>query len=99
MLLAEYNYRRIWLWLCLGWIISSADRTITGRVITWMIQNKVAFMATSNPYALGGLIGSIFFAAWWLRRGPARPSKCDCHQLVLGRHCDLPQRACGGARR
>jgi len=42
--------------------VSSADRTITGPVVTWMIQNKVSFMATSNPYALGGLIGSIFFA-------------------------------------
>ena len=70
MPLADYNYRRIWFWLCLGWIISSADRTITGPVITWMIQNKVAFMATSNPYALGGLIGSIFFAAYMLTQFP-----------------------------
>jgi MFS transporter, ACS family, D-galactonate transporter len=32
-----YDYRRVWLYLCLGWIVSSADRTITGPVITWMI--------------------------------------------------------------
>lgn len=66
-----YDYRRIWLWLCLGWVVSSADRTITGPVITWMIQNKIAFMGTShNPYALGGLIGGIFFAAYMLAQFP-----------------------------
>ena len=27
------GYRRIWLWLCLGWVVSSADRTITGPVM------------------------------------------------------------------
>lgn len=64
------DYRRIWVWLCLGWVVSSADRTITGPVITWMIQNKIAFMATSNPYALGGLIGSIFFAGYMLTQFP-----------------------------
>ncbi|HYZ33250.1 MAG TPA: MFS transporter [Crenalkalicoccus sp.] len=67
---AGYDYRRIWFWLCLGWLVSSMDRTITGPVITWMIQNKVAFMATENPYALGGLIGSIFFAGYMLTQFP-----------------------------
>jgi len=65
-----YDYRRIWLWLCVGWIVSSADLTITGSVITWMIQNKVAFMATADPYAVGGLIGSIFFAGYLLTQFP-----------------------------
>jgi ACS family D-galactonate transporter-like MFS transporter len=66
-----YDYRRIWLLLCLGWLVSSADRTITGPVITWMIQNKIAFMgASQNPYALGGLIGGIFFAAYMLAQFP-----------------------------
>jgi MFS transporter, ACS family, D-galactonate transporter len=64
------HYRRIWLLLCLGWIISSADRTITGPVITWMIQHKVAFMAVDKPYALGGLVGSIFFAGYMLTQFP-----------------------------
>ncbi len=63
---AGYDYRRIWLWLCLGWLVSSMDRTITGPIITWMIQNKVAFMATENPYSIGGVIGSIFFAGYML---------------------------------
>src|SRR3954469_16298247 len=68
--LPGYDYRRVWVYLCLGWIVSSADRTITGPVITWMIQNKVAFMATANPYAVGGLIGSIFFAGYMLTQFP-----------------------------
>lgn len=65
-----YNYKRIWIWLCIGWMVSSADRVITGPVVTWMIQNKVAFMATENPYSLGGLIGSIFFAGYMLTQFP-----------------------------
>lgn len=68
--LSTYNYKRIWLWLCIGWLVSSADRVITGPVVTWMIQHKVAFMATDQPYALGGLIGSIFFAGYMLTQFP-----------------------------
>jgi MFS transporter, ACS family, D-galactonate transporter len=64
------HYRRIWLLLCLGWIISSADRTITGPVITWMIQHQSAFMAIDKPYAVGGLVGSIFFAGYMLTQFP-----------------------------
>lgn len=66
----SYNYKRIWIWLCIGWMVSSADRVITGPVVTWMIQNKIAFMATENPYSLGGLIGSIFFAGYMLTQFP-----------------------------
>jgi MFS family permease len=64
------NHRRIWLLLCLGWIVSSADRTVTGPVVTWMIQHKIAFMAVDKPYALGGVIGSIFFAGYMLTQFP-----------------------------
>jgi MFS family permease len=67
---AAPGYRRIWLLLCLGWVISSIDRTVTGPVVTWMIQHKVAFMAVDRPYALGGVIGSIFFAAYMLTQFP-----------------------------
>jgi MFS family permease len=67
---AAYDYRRIWLFLCLGWAVSSADRAITGPVVTWMIQNRIAFMATENPYAVGGLVGSIFFAGYMLTQFP-----------------------------
>lgn len=64
------DYRRIWLLLCLGWIVSSADRTVTGPVVTWMIQHKLGFMAVDRPYALGGVIGSIFFAGYMLTQFP-----------------------------
>lgn len=67
---AGYDHRRIWLWLCLGWLVSSMDRTITGPVVTWMIQHRAAFMAVDNPYAVGGLIGSIFFAGYMLTQFP-----------------------------
>jgi ACS family D-galactonate transporter-like MFS transporter len=68
--LPPYNYKRIWIWLCIGWLVSSADRVITGPVVTWMIQHRVAFMATEHPYELGGLIGSIFFAGYMLTQFP-----------------------------
>jgi MFS family permease len=64
------NYQRIWLWLCIGWTVSAADRTVAGPVITWMIQNRIAFMATDNPYALGGIIGGIFFTGYMLAQFP-----------------------------
>src|SRR3954452_21578212 len=50
-------YRTLWIFLLLGWTVSAADRALTGPVVTWMIDNKVAFLAdTDKPYALGGLI-------------------------------------------
>lgn len=61
---------RVWLLLCLGWTVSSADRAVTGPVVTWMIQNKIGFMAVPEPHALGGLIGSIFFAGYMLTQFP-----------------------------
>lgn len=67
---AGSGYRRIWVLLCLGWLVSSADRTVTGPVVIWMIQHKVAFMAVDHPYALGGAIGSIFFAGYMLTQFP-----------------------------
>jgi MFS transporter, ACS family, D-galactonate transporter len=68
---APYDYRRMWMWLCLGWAVSSADRAITGPVISWMIENKAAFVASApNPHALGGLLGGIFFAAYGLAQFP-----------------------------
>ena len=56
-------YRTLWVWLLLGWVVSYADRTITGSVVSFMIDNNVSLIGgSSNPYALGGLIGSMFFA-------------------------------------
>jgi ACS family D-galactonate transporter-like MFS transporter len=64
-------YRTLWLLLMLGWTVSAADRALTGPVVTWMIDNKVAFLAdASKPYALAGLIGGLFFAGYMLTQFP-----------------------------
>lgn len=65
------RYHTIWLMLFLGWVVSYIDRTLTGPVVTWMIENKVEFLAESpNPHALGGLLGSLFFAGYMLTQFP-----------------------------
>lgn len=65
------RYHTIWAMLFLGWVFSYADRTITGPVVTWMIANKVGFLqAAAHPYALGGLLGSLFFAGYMLTQFP-----------------------------
>ncbi len=64
-------YRTLWVFLLLGWTVSAADRALTGPVVTWMIDNKVAFLAdTDKPFALGGLIGGLFFAGYMLTQFP-----------------------------
>src|SRR3954447_8039080 len=65
------NYKTLWLWLLLGWTVSAADRTLTGPGVTWMIENSVGFLAgASNPHALGGLVGGLFFAGYMLTQWP-----------------------------
>src|SRR5215470_7925796 len=64
-------YRTLWFLLMLGWTVSAADRALTGPVVTWMIDNKVAFLADADkPYALAGLIGGLFFAGYMLTQFP-----------------------------
>ncbi len=64
-------YRTLWVWLLLGWVVSYVDRTITGPVVSYMIDNNVSLIGgSSNPYALGGLIGSMFFAGYMLTQFP-----------------------------
>src|SRR6188768_308784 len=64
-------YRTLWVFLLLGWTVSAADRALTGPVVTWMIDNNVGFLADSDkPYALGGLIGGLFFAGYMLTQFP-----------------------------
>src|SRR3954465_8033845 len=64
-------YRTLWVFLLLGWTVSAADRALTGPVVTWMIQNNVSFLAdTDKPFALGGLIGGLFFAGYMLTQFP-----------------------------
>lgn len=64
-------YRTLWIFLLLGWTVSAADRALTGPVVTWMIENEVGFLSgAENPYALGGLIGGLFFAGYMLTQFP-----------------------------
>jgi MFS transporter, ACS family, D-galactonate transporter len=64
-------HRTLWFWLLLGWTVSAADRALTGPVVTWMIGNDVGFLADADkPYALGGLIGGLFFAGYMLTQWP-----------------------------
>ncbi|MBA4493564.1 MFS transporter [Paenactinomyces guangxiensis] len=65
------RYHTIWTMLFLGWFVSYADRTLTGPVVTWMIENNVSILeSASNPHALGGLLGSLFFAGYMLTQFP-----------------------------
>jgi ACS family D-galactonate transporter-like MFS transporter len=65
------SYRLLWAMLFLGWMVSYADRTLTGPVVTWMINNHVGFIGdASSPNALGGLVGSLFFTGYMLTQYP-----------------------------
>src|SRR3954462_722789 len=65
------SYKTLWFWLLLGWTVSAADRTLTGPVVTWMIEHDVGFLAgASKPHALDGLIGGLFFAGYMLTQWP-----------------------------
>ena len=60
-------YRALWAVLLLGWVVSYADRTVTGPVIAWMIQNNAGFIGdAANPATLGGLVGTMFFTGYML---------------------------------
>jgi MFS transporter, ACS family, D-galactonate transporter len=64
-------YRALWGFLLLGWMISYADRTLTGPIVAWMIQNKAGFIGnTPNPATVGGLVGSMFFLGYMLTQYP-----------------------------
>jgi MFS transporter, ACS family, D-galactonate transporter len=66
------GYHSIWLLLFLSWTLLYIDRSITGPVVAWMIENNVGFMADAPlPFALGGIIGSMFFAGYMLTQFPS----------------------------
>lgn len=55
----------------LGWVASAMDRTVTGPVMTYMIDNEVPlFQGVENPFAVGGLVGSLLFAGYTLMQFP-----------------------------
>ncbi len=65
------GYRTLWIWLALGWVASGVDRTITGPVISYMIETEVPmFQVVDNPFAVGGLVGSLLFAGYMLMQFP-----------------------------
>jgi MFS family permease len=65
------GYRTLWVWLLLGWVASGVDRTITGPVVSYMIDARVPlFQGVENPFAVGGLIGSLLFAGYMLMQFP-----------------------------
>jgi ACS family D-galactonate transporter-like MFS transporter len=65
------RYTTLWTILFLGWVVSYADRTLTGPVVAWMLQNDTGFVKdAANPATLGGLIGSMFFAGYMLTQYP-----------------------------
>src|SRR5919112_1389280 len=64
-------YKALWTVLLLGWVVSYANRTLTGPVIAWMIQNKAGFIGdAANPATVGGLVGSMFFLGYMLTQYP-----------------------------
>ncbi len=66
------SYHVAWLWLFMAWMMLYLDRSITGPVVTWMIANDVSFLASAPmSHALGGIIGSMFFAGYMLTQFPA----------------------------
>jgi MFS family permease len=65
------RHHTVWAMLFLAWTFSYIDRTLTGPVVTWMIENKVGFLhGVARPHALGGLLGSLFFAGYMLTQFP-----------------------------
>jgi MFS transporter, ACS family, D-galactonate transporter len=65
------RYTTLWGLLLLGWVVSYADRTLTGPVVSWMIVNKAGFIGeAANPATIGGLVGSMFFAGYMLTQYP-----------------------------
>src|SRR3954451_17592201 len=64
-------YKALWAVLLLGWVVSYADRSLTGPVIAWMIENKAGFIGdAANPASVGGLVTSMFFLGYMLTQYP-----------------------------
>lgn len=65
-------YHSIWIMLFVAWTMCYLDRVVTGPVVSWMIANEVGMVfSAGEPHAVGGLIGSMFFAGYMLTQFPA----------------------------
>ncbi|HET7478454.1 MAG TPA: MFS transporter [Rubrobacteraceae bacterium] len=65
------GYRTLWIWLALGWVASGVDRTITGPIMSYIIDSKAPILqGVENPFAVGGLVGSLLFAGYMLMQFP-----------------------------
>jgi len=65
-------YRSLWMWLVVVWVASAMDRTIAGPVLEYIISNDLPIIqGVENPYAVSGLVGSLFFAGYMLTQFPA----------------------------
>jgi len=65
-------YHSVWLMLFIAWTMCYLDRAITGPVISWLITNDLELInGAYEPHAVGGLIGSMFFAGYMLTQFPA----------------------------
>ncbi|MDD1772738.1 MAG: MFS transporter [Methanomassiliicoccales archaeon] len=66
------GHHSVWLVLFIAWSVCYLDRSITGPIVSWMITNEVGMISgIAEPHALGGLIGSMFFAGYMLTQFPA----------------------------
>lgn len=65
-------YHTVWLMLLLGWTIAYVDRNLLSPIVTYMIDNKIAFFAKmATPHALAGLLSTLFFAGYMAMQFPA----------------------------
>jgi MFS family permease len=61
----------LWVWLLVVWVVSAADRTVAGPIVSYIISNDLPIIrGIENPYAVSGLIGSMFFAGYMLTQFP-----------------------------
>ncbi len=65
-------HHTVWLLLFTAWSMCYLDRALTGPVVSWMIANGSPMMlGWGSPHAVGGMIGSMFFAGYMLTQFPA----------------------------
>ncbi|MCG7845183.1 MAG: MFS transporter [Methanomassiliicoccales archaeon] len=66
------GHHTVWVLLLTAWTVCYLDRTLTGPVVSWMIENDSPMLVgLESPHAVGGVIGSMFFAGYMLTQFPA----------------------------